>query len=559
MSQEQSIKSIDPTKKNLFIAHHGLLVLIFASISVLWAYLWRTPIWSRDDAFFASRSGLPGGRVEWSSFWDGTVQDVMERNGRTADLWGQLVFSTGSMIGPIMATLMVLFSVTFYLAATSLISAYRQTRVSPLRSVSVAVVAASAPFVLVLWLPMIAGSTYMFMSATVGYVGGGVMAWALMFLLFRKFPKFNFRWPEAIGLVLLGLITAMHHEVLALMLLGIIFAVLIAIRPKSKTGLFVLISIFVVSLARFAVPGMWARRGILPAIIEIEGAGPVLTHAALGLRVVAHMTEVVAPIIVAFMVALILFFHSVASAPGSSMPAVVRIIIEVGLALSTWGMIVIGRRLEAWKPSNHLHGPANRALYTSTHAQVMFLILAVILLLLLVAIFWPGQLKSMWLALTMVALVVGSALIPIYMGSLGDRPNFFAFSMMMFAATVLIGASLGLLSERSGLIFDNVKTRGVAINILVGLITVVMAVFGVQGAQVLVTNVDRNIAAWNVTLRQIEQAKKDTGQIVEIPAELPAPDFSRDYFGLGDSSVRFVKLYYDLDPSVTVVWLGSKD
>lgn len=553
MSQEQNIKFNNQNKKKLFLAHRGLLVLIFASISVLWAYLWRTPIWSRDDAYFASRSGMPRGGVGWSSFWDATVQDVMERNGRTADLWGQLIFSTGSMIGPIMTVLMVLFSVTFYLAAVTLISSYRQTRVSPLLKISIAVVAAAMPFMLVLWVPRIAGSTYMFMSATVGYVGGGVMIWALMFFLFRKFPKFNYRLPEAVGLVLLGLLTAMHHEVLALMLLGVISAVLIAVRHASKSGLFVLISISLVSLVRFAVPGMWARREVLQTIIEIEGAGPIFTHAALGLRVVAHMTEIVGPIIIAFMVALILFFFSVASAPGSSMPGVVRIIVEVGLALSTWAMIVIGRRLEAWKPNNYFHGPANRALYTSTHAQVMFLILAVILLLLFVAIFWPGQLKSMWLALTMLALIVGSALIPMYMGSLGDRPNFFAITMMIFAATVMIGVSLDLLLERFSLIFENVNISRLVINTLIGLITVVVAVHGVQGAQEIVRNVDRNIATWNVTLRQIEQAKKDTSQIVEIPAELPAPDFSCDYLGLGDFSVAFVKLYYDLDPSVTVV------
>ncbi|GAE81228.1 hypothetical membrane protein [Cutibacterium acnes JCM 18920] len=66
-------------------------------VTCYWALVWRTPVWDIDDLYFATRSGTPGGRIDWADFARLTVCDLVERNGRFSDMMVQLVMAMGGM------------------------------------------------------------------------------------------------------------------------------------------------------------------------------------------------------------------------------------------------------------------------------------------------------------------------------------------------------------------------------------------------------------------------------------------------------------------------------
>jgi len=51
-----------------------------------------------DDLYFATRSGTPGGRIDWADFARLTVYDLVERNGRFSDMMVQLAMAMGGWI-----------------------------------------------------------------------------------------------------------------------------------------------------------------------------------------------------------------------------------------------------------------------------------------------------------------------------------------------------------------------------------------------------------------------------------------------------------------------------
>ena len=73
------------------------IVWFWVLVTCYWALVWRTPVWDIDDLYFATRSGTPGGRIDWADFARLTVCDLVERNGRFSDMMVQLVMAMGGM------------------------------------------------------------------------------------------------------------------------------------------------------------------------------------------------------------------------------------------------------------------------------------------------------------------------------------------------------------------------------------------------------------------------------------------------------------------------------
>lgn len=71
------------------------IVWFWALVTCYWALVWRTPVWDIDDLYFATRSGTPGGRIDWADFARLTVYDLVERNGRFSDMMVQLAMAMG--------------------------------------------------------------------------------------------------------------------------------------------------------------------------------------------------------------------------------------------------------------------------------------------------------------------------------------------------------------------------------------------------------------------------------------------------------------------------------
>ena len=106
------------------------IVWFWVLVTCYWALVWRTPVWDIDDLYFATRSGTPGGRIDWADFARLTVCDLVERNGRFSDMMVQLVMAMGGWIRVPLILSSVTASLALWLMVRGLIRDLREV-VSP--------------------------------------------------------------------------------------------------------------------------------------------------------------------------------------------------------------------------------------------------------------------------------------------------------------------------------------------------------------------------------------------------------------------------------------------
>ncbi|WP_073822282.1 hypothetical protein [Buchananella hordeovulneris] len=534
-----------------------------------WLSLWRTPIWSTDDLVFAIRAGHPGGAVRGAELWHFAQVDVWERNGRTADAWGQAIFSTGWAIGPLMALLCLAQSFLWWRLLWVCLRPAIPARLAPAAAWGCAVACLAAPFALHHLVARLAGTVFFFMSATVGYLGGMVLLGGSLLSalqLVRRATTARSWGPPAVVLLLSGALGAMHNEVIALQLIAV--AVLLSSvlwRRRAAWGpratVWVLLAL---SAARFAAPGLWARTRKVKAPLPLEEAGFLTRRAALAAMSLLSQLETAGRLYLGIALAVVALGLWVGWhwARGRALVGALVAGLGGGGALAGWLVprLVAARTAANWERS------ALADLFTSRSALLLVLALLVaggcaVALAGLAA--W--QLGSLEVGVVLTAAVAAYA-VPVALGTTGPRPFYFGIALAYLLALALAGLTVaaparGRLTAPDGApriaaAAPAWRTRGgrvVSGAAAAASLALLLGPAG-PGAGQLWRDWGGNMAAWRQVEDQLRAAQ--AGQVTEvvIPRQLPHMHLLGDYLTVSEGSPQRLHFLYDLDQSVTVTF-----
>lgn len=530
-------------------------LLVWLGLAVFWLYIWRVPIWSHDDLRFATRSGTSHGAVAWGMLWGQIRYDVGDRVGRTADVLGELVYSTGPLIGVFMAAFCVAQAWATWRFLRLAVGATDGPRRQLLDGVALAS-GVALPIALLGADDSLAGSTVMFMSANVGYVLGTALMLGSVILLWRCMEAGRVRSWWLLPVVLLCCFTAIHHELLALGIAGAVIGMALVTsrrdwRPSWAVALAV---VLVVCFGRYAATGLWKRQGTL---LPPFPTGPLPVPLRVRSYVVHSITQNVGQhpgMYIVFGLAVLVVGLSVWSASGHRrLPAVATLLFGLGcagLVASTTRM----RRLLVQRGSAHeqfLYSDriGNAGAYSGGTGMLVMASTGVILVALIWLMWLARGIEQLRVVSPMVWMTLGLCSLPVLQGSPGGRTMYVPMLAIMVTSVAMVLACASMPHHAAhGVSRLRVGMTGLVVAASVG------PAFQAGGA--LVTAVNANIAAWRPVIAQIDRAKQGRLKMILVPRNLPEPAYADDYPGESQQLAPLIVQYYALPESVTIGRVG---
>lgn len=529
------------------------VVIVWAGVAVFWLFIWRRPIWSYDDLRFATRSGTTHGAVAWDQLWGQIRYDVGERVGRTADVVGELVFSTGPLIGVLMAAFCVAQAWAMWRLLRLAVTGEGGQRRRVLEAAACAA-GIAVPLALLGSDPGLAGSTVLFMSANVGYVLGTALMMIAMVLLWGCMSSDRDRLWQLALVVLLCFFVAMHHELLALGLAGWAIGTALAMGRKhwSVVRAVALALVLAVGLGRYSATGLWRRQEtVLPPFVH-DPLPPVVERRTYVVHSVTQNLGQLPGLYIAFALAVLALGVAGAVRSGRRRLVVVATaMFGVGCVLMTVFTVGVRRLLVhvngAKDRLNHSDRIGNAQVYLSRSGTEVLVATAFTV----IALLWMGWLlrdvERFRIVSPLIWATVALFSLPTLTGSPGDRVMYvpLLFLMVTTAATALVALSN---TGATGRELWAAGLAGIAIAISVGPAP--------QAGGRLVTAVDANIAAWRPVRIQIEQAQHGERREILIPRTLAEPTYITDNPVSRGEYKRLITQYYDLPGSVTIGLVG---
>ncbi|MEL4505370.1 hypothetical protein AAEX63_10505 [Luteococcus sp. H138] len=506
----------------------------FLTVWCYWLILWRVPVWSQDDLHFANRSRLPLGGLVWQRLPVQAWQDLDHRNGRLADMGVQLVMSLRDWIGPTVSLVCLAQVLALYFLLRPLSDVLQQRVANPWPRVVVAVLATLLPFATFAQDPTIAGSTVMFLSACVGYVGGS----ALLFVCLRQLWETSRRpSPRLAGVtVLLCWWACLHHELLALALVGACVALLL-VSKRSATLWATAIPVCLVGLGRFAARGLWARRAYRRSPFPQDGYPG--WQQSLG-NAVHSSTQLVVhhPLILGCgLVGVLALLVAASRTEGLATRR-----FAVALAADGAVLTLLAHRVNSRAWRDGLFQPRMQT-YQSISAAAVLLALAVLVALLVLAAWQLRSVPGGAVVGMLLGAALGAVAMPTAMGAPGGRMMYFGLTLVLVVAAA---SSLAAVALTWGC---GVETSALATAALV-----VICGSGVQSATSLAPAVERNIQAWRPTLVEIQRVKEGKASRVHVLRDLPYPQYSENYIVLHPKTLQpRLMFYYGLDEATPVI------
>lgn len=511
--------------------------VVWLCVAVFWLYVWRLPVWSSDDLFFATRSGLPHGRIAWGGLWPEIVEDMSHRNGRTADILAQIVFSAGPLIGILMAAFCLLQSFAVWRLLCAAVAGVGRSDSGGYRAVALAV-GIAAPMSLVAMDPWLAGTTVMFMSATVGYVLGSAMLIAVVVLLWRmREPGSAPPWQLAL-VVALGCFVGIHHEVLALGIVGASVGLALVTRRPAWRPSWIMAQVILVgvSLWRLSAGGLWHRK---PE--PVDGLSTTDWYRMVTARTLAQALERKPGLYICLALATVVLAWVVRSRVAH------RRVFLGSLSVFVAGCAVtalLGARVQQYVVLRLARRGAV-AVYSSRTATLFVLAVGVTVAALIVVVVMMRRVDGAQLVVPMTGMTVAAYTVPVLVGHADDRTAYVPMLMCLVLAAVMSVVALALAGPVEG--------RIPVTKALAGLVTAAIIGPAVQGTAQMVQAVDLNIAAWRPVMKQIRQAEKGETMTVVLPKALPRPAYSQDYRGAGIYYRGNLAKYYNLSASIRVI------
>lgn len=543
-----------------------LLVVVF------WTVVWRTPIWSADDLYFATRSGTAGGAIDWASFIHFFGSDLMDRNGRAADMLVQLAMATGPWIRLLLVASSLSMSVVMWIMFREVIRSILGA-VGHAADLLVAVVAFAIPMTLVSADPQrLGGRTLLFVSANFGYATGFALALGAVVLLWNgSSPQPGKRSVALWSGAILGCIAGLFHELNSFGLLGAIVALAVARRKSLRTppvgAALAVTAAF--NVARMAMPGLWSRNTTMrPPFPLPENTGQLATVAPFAVHFAVHALTRYSVVYWAAAVAVVSLSVLAVRRDVHRRGVLVFLTIFCAASLGLW---VMSNRIMAVLALRKAHG--SWPLYVSTTGHVAALLVGLILVSTLVLAILISDLEGASGAVVSLGLAMGYHVLVILRGTSGGRTLFMPLLATLLAAAVWalvlvcleVTAADGAVADlcREGADAGAGNSVGLALHHRrgVGLGAAVVTAFfvgsccvgpGVDGANNMVAATTLNGSAWRGVERQISLAKAGERSTVILPSRLPAPGWLPDYAAARESAVERVRQYYDLPASVEV-------
>lgn len=495
-------------------------VAIFAIDAAFWYWMWRNPIISKDDLFFSLRSRDSQGVFHFEKYLSNITVDLGTRNGRIADLFGELFFQVPGALPLIMTFLCVAFS----LAVTGLVSQWRLLgglSDSPWSLTVASAFSVVLPFLIEFFSPGTAGSTYLFMSATVGYLGGATLLLLLLAVWKKLIDSGTFSWWHLAWFVSLSVLVALFHEGIAIVALGTATFLPFIVKDRSRRFWLLEIAVGVPSFLRFFAPGMWARNALINTSEFWSSLSPIKRLEVRTATSFATILDVTALLLWIFSLSLVL----VLVLWGTRLRSGLRIIYAFAglINVASFGFLV-GMGAEQLRVLKTVEGDitsldsSNLKLYLD-QTRVVFLLLALLAVSLVAMLAMARSVVKNRAMLLAILLVFIAWLIPAAAGAGNNRPMFFVYVLALVALFGIVAEILSL--------FTSQKAR-LAVGTLVGLLCL-----GAGGVALISTAQanSENISAWEELQQEIQNVKDGEKEVIHIPADLPRPDFASNFQG----------------------------
>lgn len=522
----------------------GILTLVI--LAAVWWQIWREPIWAVDDLYFGKRSLNAAGQLDWGILVSQIPGDLMVRNGRIADIYGELIFATGNAKSLVLLALMLAMHTAIFAAADRLVATAigRTPRLSV--RIFLGVCAACFPFLLLWRQPAITGTTLLFMSATIGYFGGVIFLGTII-VLSADIARREVSTKRQVAIIALVILAGLHHEILALMVAAWWAAIWFTAdhRNLPRRNNIIIISAFALSLARFALPGLWQRNDAVSlGFAWPTTPGPLgkaghqlLKLASYAAHFAIEMLVVFWPFVLGFAVAAAaLIWRALRSANERSWRRVIPALI-IGATLV---MLALARRLRGRRPTDRTDAAGFYDLFTSKTFAAFLLV--VIVLVVAYAACWTLR-RELTVMYGLLAITAGASAIPAALASVYARPTFFVAVMVVFAPIVLVAVWM----ERTRLVFAPLVRIGV-----LAVTTLVALTISWQMDREILHHHRENLAVWRNIEAQIRQVQHGDRTGFELPQRLPAPQYLPDYIGSSVNGGEYIIGYYHL-PEDTMV------
>lgn len=523
-----------------------LATLTLIILAAVWWQIWREPIWAVDDLYFGKRSLNAAGKFDWGTLLSQIPHDLLVRNGRIADIYGELIFASGRAKSLWLVAVLLAMHAAIFAAADRLVAS--AIHATPRISVRIflGVIAACFPFLLLWRQPALTGTTLLFMSATIGYFGGVILMGAII-ALSANIASSTYS-PRRIGVIItLVVLAALHHEVVALIVAAWWLALWLTadVPSLARRNKRVIITGFLLSLARFALPGMWQRSDAIGfGFAWPETPGPLGAPAHQALKLLGYTSHFAIEILVVFWpfiaAALLLAAALIWQAAANSRPRSWRLALPPVIVIASVVLLLCARRLRGRTPTDHADAAGFYALFTSK-TFALFL-LALVVLACAFALCWPLG-RQLAVIYRLLAITAGASAIPAALASIYARPTFFVAVMTLFAPTVLLAVWL----ERSELPLLPLLRGGV-----VAIAALIALIITVQVDRDVVHHHRENVAVWRNIETQILQVRAGIRSDFELPQRLPNPQYLPDYIGSSINGGEYIIGYYHLPESTTV-------
>lgn len=522
-------------------------------MAAFWLYIWRVPIWSADDLLFATRSGTAGGRIAWGRVLPLLFDDVNNRVGRTADMLAQFIFSTGPLIGVIMAASCFLQSFALWKLFGAVGRRFGRGDDAVCRIVAL-VAGIALPLSLLSTEPALAGSTVMFMAANVGYVLGSAMMVGAAAMLWRMRERGSAPLWQLVLAVAFACFAGIHHELLALGIAGVVLGLAVVTRRRDwrPSWAIALLVVLVVSFGRYAAGGLWKRQDRLLRPFPIDDLPTVQQHRVLAVFAVSQSLGVHSELYICLACALAALAwavrRKVAHRRVFTAALVIFLVASVGMALVATNV----------RRNVTVNGPAlgRAAIYSAGSATLLLMATCVAVAALVVLVFMMRGIDWAVIVVPVMGMTLGLYSMPVLLGSPYGRTLYVPMLMCMAATVVMAMAAYGL--SRDGAGEPEPATSGAragripAAAVTAALVLAASVGPAVQGASHLVNAVDSNIAVWRPVVRQLRAAQDGRARVVIIPKVMPRADYVSDYTGGGEYYRGNLAKYYDIPGHIPI-------
>lgn len=520
-----------------------VLTLLFGLF--IWLAIWRYALLLPDDYFFSTRGGEPYGGITLAGLFESARIDLMERNGRIADVFVEIVLALPKTPARLLLGVLAWSPVPMlvFLARTIIPHGEHRSFKVFLTTLSVTFL----PFFLIDTNPYWGASLFYFASAVVGYLAGMTLLFSAFALTIHLTSRYHHpSSADYLGLFLLTLLVSLFHEILAAAMLGVatmttIFGIIERKdRTYGKPWFHLSACIVVPALISFLTPGMWKRKEVMDA--DESSVLKMLQEIPITVMQFGNRNLVIIVVFVALLAAVGAFWKVTTSSE--------RILVRGGIPVVVFATL-IWLASAFYNDTRFYAEPLKIASSFSAFIGTIFAVTAIVLSLLIIVVFVRcSPVKTgTFLLMTFAAFAVTFVFTSLT-GSSVARAGFIPTALFYNATLALAIHSLSVDRQSK----DLLKTQA-SFAVLAG-VSLTFLFVAVPRASSDFLDVRANAKVWNASIDVIKESNDSSEDVtILLPDSLPRPSVvSWRELGHNGGVAYRLGIYYDLPDNVTIEW-----